>query len=81
MAYRITELCIECGRCVPVCPTHAISVVNGHHWIDPNVCNDVAMCVRYCPAPGAIVPMTEEGGDANPDNTSGNVDPQPAQGG
>jgi MinD superfamily P-loop ATPase len=55
MAYTITKLCTECGRCVPVCPTHAIFVIEGHHWIDPDQCNDVAMCVRYCPVPGAIV--------------------------
>jgi ferredoxin len=55
VAYTITEVCIECGKCVPVCPSHAISVVAGHHWIDPNKCDDVAMCLRYCPAPGAIV--------------------------
>ena len=55
MAYRITELCTECGRCVGVCPTRAIAVVNLHHWIDPNICDDIAMCTRYCPQPGAIV--------------------------
>lgn len=65
MGYRITDLCIECGRCVGVCPTKAISVVNGHHWIDPDTCDDVAMCVRYCPAPGAIVPEALEGGDTD----------------
>ena len=65
MAYTITELCIECGKCVPVCPSHAISVVDGHHWIDPKACDDVAMCVRYCPAPGAIVQVAAaEGHDA-----------------
>ena len=57
MAYTITPLCIECGKCVPVCPSKAIFVVDGHHWIDTEACDDVAMCVRYCPAPGAIVPM------------------------
>lgn len=60
MTYHITDLCTECGRCVPVCPTQAISVVNGHHWIDPNTCDDVAMCVRYCPEPGAIVLVIDE---------------------
>lgn len=64
MAYAITELCIECGRCVPVCPQKAISVVGGHHRIDPEKCTDVAMCVRYCPVKGAIVPVAAvPGGD------------------
>jgi len=61
MAYTINELCIECGRCVPVCPSKAISVVGGHHWIDPNACDDVAMCVRYCPVPGTILVLDEDG--------------------
>jgi ferredoxin len=60
MAYHITELCTECGRCVPVCPTKAISVSEGHHWIDPDTCDDVAMCVRYCPEPGAIIQVTQD---------------------
>ena len=60
MTYHITTLCTECGRCVPVCPTQAISVVDGHHWIDPNICDDIAMCLRYCPEPGAIVQLTED---------------------
>lgn len=56
MPHVITDLCIECGRCVPVCPVKAISVVDGHHTIDPEICTDVAMCTRYCPVEGAIVP-------------------------
>jgi MinD superfamily P-loop ATPase len=60
MAYRITDVCTECGRCVAVCPTHAISVFDQHHWIDPAVCDDVAMCVRYCPEPGAIVLVDDQ---------------------
>ena len=73
MAYTITELCIECGKCVPACPTHAVAVVDGHHWIDPNTCDDVAMCVRYCPAPGAIVQAStvQAGGAAGAEPATG----------
>ena len=60
MAYRITDLCTECGRCVGVCPTQAIAVVEQHHRIDAAACDDVAMCVRYCPQPGAIVLIADE---------------------
>ena len=60
MAYRITDLCTECGRCVGVCPTQAIAVVEQHHQIDANICDDVAMCMRYCPQPGAIVLVADE---------------------
>jgi Fe-S-cluster-containing hydrogenase component 2 len=60
MAYQITDLCIECGRCVGVCPTQAIAVVEQHHRIDANTCDDVAMCVRYCPQPGAIVLIDDD---------------------
>jgi ferredoxin len=55
MTYRITEACIECGRCVAVCPAQAISVVEKHHRIDPDICDGIAMCVRYCPEQGAII--------------------------
>jgi ferredoxin len=55
VTHRITTLCIECGRCVPVCPQKAIAVVAGSHRIEPDLCDDTAMCVRYCPVEGAIV--------------------------
>jgi ferredoxin len=55
VTHRITTLCIECGRCVPVCPQKAIAVVEEHHRIEPDLCDDTAMCVRYCPVEGAIV--------------------------
>ncbi|HKA09063.1 MAG TPA: 4Fe-4S dicluster domain-containing protein [Candidatus Dormibacteraeota bacterium] len=66
MTYRITQLCIECGRCVPVCPQHAIDVVEGHHRIEPDLCDDTAMCVRYCPVEGAIVSRPAEPAVASP---------------
>jgi MinD superfamily P-loop ATPase len=70
MAYTITQLCTECGRCVPVCPSKAIFVVDGHHWIDPDECDDVAMCVRYCPVPGAIVELPLPGEASPPEPSS-----------
>lgn len=60
MTHEITTLCIECGRCVPVCPQNAVLVVDGHHRIEPDSCDDTAMCVRYCPIEGAIVQKEAE---------------------
>lgn len=56
MAYKITSKCISCKLCLSACPTSAIKIVNGHHWIDPKLCTNcngtayrVPQCVATCP--------------------------------
>ncbi|KAB8319563.1 ferredoxin [Tolypothrix campylonemoides VB511288] len=56
MAYKITSKCISCNLCLSACPTGAIKIVNGQHWIDPNLCTNchgtaysVPQCVASCP--------------------------------
>ncbi len=56
MAYTITSQCISCDRCLSVCPTNAIKVTDGKHWIDSTLCTkcvgstySVPQCVAGCP--------------------------------
>jgi pyruvate formate lyase activating enzyme len=42
--------CIQCGECVPVCPTHAISLDNGKLKVDRSLCNVCGKCVPVCNA-------------------------------
>jgi pyruvate formate lyase activating enzyme len=48
--------CIKCGKCVPVCPSGAISLVAGKREIDWSRCNQCLKCVEVCPS-GAIQQM------------------------
>ncbi|HLO87920.1 MAG TPA: 4Fe-4S binding protein [Nostocaceae cyanobacterium] len=62
MAYKITGQCISCKLCLPVCPTGAIKIVDGQHWIDPQLCTNcvgsvhtVAQCKATCPTGNGCV--------------------------
>ena len=61
MAMMITDQCILCDACLPVCPNEAISRVDIAIYIDPERCAecvgafDEKQCVAYCPVPEAIV--------------------------
>jgi heterodisulfide reductase subunit A len=49
----ITERCVGCGDCVPVCPYTAIALVEGKSEINAALCKGCGTCVATCPS-GAI---------------------------
>ena len=55
MALKITNACINCDVCEPVCPNHAISQGAEIYEIDPALCTecvghfDAPECVKICP--------------------------------
>lgn len=60
MTYTITNNCIGCDRCVPQCPTGAISRQGQAYWINPKLCNNctgfysVPQCQAVCPTNSGI---------------------------
>lgn len=48
------EQCSGCETCVDVCPNEAISMVDGHAFIDQEECLDCGVCFDECPE-GAII--------------------------
>jgi len=49
MAYKISDECINCGACEPVCPVEAISEQDGKRVIDADSCTECGACVDTCP--------------------------------
>ena len=49
MAYVISDKCVNCGKCVDVCPVEAISKGEKKHIIDPGKCVDCGACAGECP--------------------------------
>jgi len=54
MSYSITNRCIRCDTCEPLCPTGAIKLKDDKYWIDPTLCNNckgysAPQCVVSCP--------------------------------
>lgn len=55
MALKITEECINCDVCEPVCPNEAISAGDDIYMINPALCTecvghyDTPQCVDICP--------------------------------
>ncbi|MBN8741126.1 MAG: ferredoxin [Lysobacterales bacterium 69-70] len=55
MALKITELCVNCDVCEPVCPNQAISMGPEIYEIAPARCTecvghyDVPQCIEVCP--------------------------------
>ena len=55
MALMITDECINCDVCAPVCPNEAIFEGEWIYEIDPNRCtecvghHDKPQCVQLCP--------------------------------
>ena len=53
------EKCNACGECVPACPAHAISVVNGLAVIDTVECDLCSGCLEFCPQGAITAPYTD----------------------
>lgn len=55
MALKITDACVNCDVCEPVCPNRAISQGEDYYVIDPALCtecvghHDEPQCVEVCP--------------------------------
>lgn len=55
MSLKITDACINCDVCEPVCPNHAIYPGETIYVIDPDLCTecvghfDTPQCVTVCP--------------------------------
>ena len=54
VAYKITDLCVNCGTCEPECPVGAISAGSGKFVVDPDSCIECNACALACPTDGAI---------------------------
>ena len=61
MSLRITDICVNCDVCEPVCPNQAISLGDVIYEIAPNRCTecvghfDTPQCVEVCPVECIIV--------------------------
>ena len=55
MAYKISDMCIECGTCAENCPVNAIEPGDGKYVINPAKCIDCGTCSYSCPV-GAAQP-------------------------
>lgn len=61
MALKITEACINCDVCEPVCPNKAISLGTVIYEIEPRRCTECVghfetpQCVEVCPVECIIV--------------------------
>ena len=49
MAYVITDTCVSCGTCEPVCSVEAISAGATQYEIDPDKCIECGSCAEVCP--------------------------------
>ena len=47
--------CIQCGLCVPACPVHAVSLVDGKPVIDRVLCTVCGKCAEACNAQAIVV--------------------------
>ncbi|RCK80435.1 MAG: Ferredoxin [Candidatus Ozemobacter sibiricus] len=53
--YHISEECVACGSCLPVCPVKAIK--EGEPYVITTKCTDCGKCAEICPVE-AISPGT-----------------------
>ncbi|TCO41726.1 YfhL family 4Fe-4S dicluster ferredoxin [Dokdonella fugitiva] len=64
MSLKITDQCVNCDVCEPVCPNKAISLGREYYEIAPDLCtecvghHDEPQCVIVCPVE-CIIPDPE----------------------
>lgn len=64
MALKITEACVNCDVCEPVCPNRAISLGTEIYEIEPQRCTECVghfetpQCVDVCPVECIIIDPT-----------------------
>jgi len=56
MAFKITNECIDCGKCEPECPVGAISRHRSKpkYEINPELCTDCEACAAICPVEACV---------------------------
>ena len=58
MVYVDESRCTGCGLCTDVCPTEAISVVEGLARVEQSLCQECEACLSACPN-GALLALQE----------------------
>ena len=53
-----TTRCTGCGACIELCPTGALTLVDGKAYLDEALCKGCEACIKACPA-GALRPVLE----------------------
>lgn len=46
--YVTADDCVGCGDCELVCPTNAITIIDGKAVIDVEKCIDCEICIKTC---------------------------------
>jgi NAD-dependent dihydropyrimidine dehydrogenase PreA subunit len=45
-----TEICVGCGKCVEVCPPHALTLIDNFAHLKEELCEECGFCAPECPA-------------------------------
>jgi len=54
MAYKVTDVCVNCGACESECSVEAISEKDGKRFIDSTKCVSCGACVSACPTEAIV---------------------------